>query len=75
MNAWLRHHAHALRRAWRRVGLLNVLVIGVALALPAGGYALIESLRAVSGRLALDPQISVFRDAKRADAESVGRRA
>lgn len=72
MNTWLRHHAHALGRAWRRVGLLNVLVIGVALALPAGGYALIESLRTVSGRLAFDPQISVFLDAKRADAESVG---
>ena len=71
MNAWLRHHAHALRRAVRRVGLLNVLVIGVALALPAGGYALIESLRAVSGRLALDPQISLFLDAKRADAASI----
>jgi len=71
MNAWLRHHAHALGRAWRRVGLLNVLVIGVALALPAGGYALIESLRAVSGRLALDPQISVFLDPKRADTESI----
>jgi cell division transport system permease protein len=72
VNAWLRHHAHALGRAGRRVGLLNVLVIGVALALPAGGYALIESLRAVSGRLALDPQISVFLDAKRADADSIG---
>jgi cell division transport system permease protein len=71
MNAWLRHHAHALGRAWRRVGVLNVLVIGVALALPAGGYALIESLRAVSGRLALDPQISVFLDPKRADTESI----
>lgn len=65
MNAWLRQHAHAFGRGLRRVGLLNVLVIGVALALPAGGYALIESLRAVSGRLALDPQISVFLDAKR----------
>jgi cell division transport system permease protein len=71
MKAWLRHHAHALGRAWRRVGLLNVLVIGVALALPAGGYALIESVRAVSGRLALDPQISVFLDAKRADTDSI----
>src|SRR4051812_5002184 len=71
MNAWLRHHAHAFGRALSRVGLLNVLVIGVALALPAGGYALIESLRAVSGRLALDPQISVFLDTKRADADAL----
>ena len=71
MNAWLRQHAQAFGRGMRRVGLLNVLVIGVALALPAGGYALIESLRAVSGRLALDPQISVFLDAKRADADAL----
>jgi cell division transport system permease protein len=72
MRAWLRQHAQALGRGLRRVGVLNVLVIGVALALPAGGYALIESLRAVSGRLALDPQISVFLDAKRADADALG---
>ena len=71
MNAWLRHHAQAFGRGLRRVGFLNVLVIGVALALPAGGYALIESLRSVSGRLALDPQISVFLDAKRADPDSL----
>ena len=71
MNAWLRQHAQAFARGLRRVGLLNVLVIGVALALPAGGYALIESLRSVSGRLALDPQISVFLDARRADRDSL----
>ena len=71
MNAWLRHHAQAFGRGLRRVGLLNVIVIGVALALPAGGYALLESLRTVSGRLALDPQISLFLDAKRADADAL----
>jgi cell division transport system permease protein len=72
MKAWLRHHAQAFGRGARRVGVLNVIVIGVALALPAGGYALIESLRAVSGRLALDPQISLFLDGKRADADALG---
>jgi cell division transport system permease protein len=71
MKAWFRQQAQAIGRGGRRVGLLNVLVIGVALALPAGGYALVESLRAVSGRLALDPQISLFLDAKRADVEAL----
>ena len=71
MKAWLRQHAQAINRGVRRVGLLNVLVIGVALALPAGGYALVESLRAVSGRLVLDPQISLFLDSKRADADAL----
>jgi cell division transport system permease protein len=71
MNAWFRQHAQAFGRGLRRVGLLNVIVIGVALALPVGGYAVIESLRAVSGRLALDPQISLFLDAKGADRETL----
>jgi cell division transport system permease protein len=71
MNAWLRQHAQAFGRGLRRVGFLNALVIGIALALPAGGYALIESLRTVSGRLALDPQISVFLDAKRSDTDAL----
>jgi cell division transport system permease protein len=67
MNAWLRQHRQAFVRALPRVGPLNALVIGIALALPAGGYALLESLRAVAGRVTVQPQISVFLDAKRAD--------
>jgi cell division transport system permease protein len=64
-----------LRAALRRLGVLNAVVIGVALSLPVGGYALLESLRGVAGRLALDPQISVFLrpEAKRADAEALGK--
>jgi cell division transport system permease protein len=73
MTAWFRQQAQAVGRGARRVGLLNVLVIGVALALPAGGYALVESLRAVSGRLALDPQISLFLDPKRSDADALSK--
>jgi cell division transport system permease protein len=75
MTAWLRQHRQALSGALARLGLLNALVIGVALSLPAGGYALLESLRGVAGRLALDTQLSVFlrADAKRADAEELGK--
>jgi cell division transport system permease protein len=64
-----------LRAALRRLGVLNAVVIGVALSLPVGGYAVLESLRGVTGRLALDPQISVFLrpEAKRADAEALGK--
>ena len=71
MNAWLRQHRQAFARALGRLGLLNILVIGVALALPVGGYALLESLRTVAGRLTLEPQISVFLDAKRADRDAI----
>lgn len=72
MRTWLRQHRQAFARALPRIGLLNALVIGIALALPAGGYALLESVRAVAGRLAVDPQISVFLDAKRTSADALG---
>jgi cell division transport system permease protein len=73
MRAWLRQHAHALRLALRRFaggGALSALVIGVALALPAGGYAVLDSLRGLAARASLDPQISVFLkpELKRPDA-------
>ena len=73
MSAWLRQHAQALAAALKRIGWLNALVIGVALALPAGGYALLEGLQSVAGRLALEPQISVFLrpEAKRAEADTL----
>ncbi|HEX2199702.1 MAG TPA: permease-like cell division protein FtsX [Burkholderiales bacterium] len=75
MSAWLRQHRQALGSALRRLGVLNAVVIGVALSLPAGGYALLDSLRGVAGRLALDTQLSVFLhpEAKRAEAEALGK--
>jgi cell division transport system permease protein len=77
VSAWLRQHRQALSAALGRFskssGLPSALVIGIALSLPAGGYALLESLRALSTRLTLEPQISVFLrpEAKRAEADSV----
>jgi cell division transport system permease protein len=79
MTAWLRQHRQALGAALRRfsrsAGLPSALVIGVALSLPAGGYALLESLKALSSRLTLDPQISVFLrpESKRAEADALGK--
>jgi len=66
MRAWLRQHRLALVaaarkwRAQRAAALLNALALGVALALPAGGYVLLEGLQGLSTRSAIDPQISVF---------------
>ena len=71
MTAWLRQHRQAFARALGRVGLLNAVVIGIALSLPAGGYTLLESLRSVAGRVSVQPQISLFLDAKRADVGSL----
>jgi len=76
MNAWLRQHARAAAQGARRLAVLNALVIGIALALPAAGYALLESLRALAARASLEPQISVFLpgEAKRADADALAAR-
>jgi cell division transport system permease protein len=75
MSAWLRQHRRALLSALRRLSVLNAVVIGVALSLPAGGYALLESLHGVGARLALEPQVSVFLrpEAKRAEVDAVGK--
>lgn len=71
MRVWLRQHRQALRSALRRMGVLNALVIGVALSLPAGGYALLANLQQVAQRFTLEPQLSVFLkpEAKRAELE------
>jgi len=76
MRAWLRQHRQALLLAWKKISLLNAAVIGIALALPAGGYALLESLRPAGARLALEPRISLFLEPqlRRTDAEALGKR-
>ena len=78
MIAWLRHHrdacAGALRKlaAQRAASLLNALVIGVALSLPAAGYALLANLQGVAQRFSFEPQLSLFLKpgARRADLEA-----
>ena len=80
MRSWLRQHRQALAAAFGKLAaqksaaVLNALVIGIALSLPAGGYALLASLRAAAAGVALDPQLSVFLrvDASRAEADALG---
>lgn len=82
MSAWLRQHRQAFAAALRKLAqqrsaaALNALVIGIALALPAGGHALLGSLRAALSGQALEPQLSLFLlpEAKRADAEALAGR-
>ena len=82
MKAWLRQHRQAIAAAFAKLAAqksaaaLNALVIGIALSLPAGGYALLSSLRTVVEGASLEPQLSVFlrADAKRADADALGAR-
>ncbi|MDH3319518.1 MAG: permease-like cell division protein FtsX [Betaproteobacteria bacterium] len=78
MRTWLRQHRGAFTRAvhkllaQRAATLLNALVIGVALSLPAGGYALLANLQGVAQRFTFEPQVSVFLkpEAKRAELEA-----
>lgn len=82
MRAWLSQHLLAVRSALgklaaqRAASLLNVLVIGIALSLPAGGYVLLTSLHGVAQRFSLEPQLSVFLEtgAKPADRDALEKR-
>ena len=80
MNIWLIHHGRALRMALRRLiaapltMLLSLLAIGIALALPAGGQMLLNSVQQLVGNTSATPQISVFMetDAGRGTANELG---
>jgi cell division transport system permease protein len=82
MRAWLWHHLDALRVTIARLArtpvatLLNIGVIGVALALPAGLYVAFSNLQGLARNLASDPQLSVFLalDATRPEAKQLGER-
>ena len=82
MSTWLRQHRQAIAAAFGKLAaqksasMLNALVIGIALSLPAGGYALLASLRNVALGAALEPQLSVFLRAEttRPAADALGAR-
>lgn len=40
--------------------LLNILIIGIALSLPVGGYVLLKSMQSLGSQIAGTPQVSVF---------------
>jgi len=80
MQALLQHMA-VLRTVLRRMfasplaGLLNILVIGIALSLPAGMYALLQNAQSLVAQLSGTPQISLFlaMDAKADDIDHLRR--
>jgi cell division transport system permease protein len=79
---WFWHHLDSLRTTLARLlrtpvaTLLNVGVIGIALALPVGLYVALVNLQGFAHTLASDPQLSVFLalDASRGDAEKIAAR-
>lgn len=66
MNAWLTQHLTAIRNALQRLigaplnSLLSLLVIGIALALPATGVVLLDNLRQAAEGASGVQQISLF---------------
>lgn len=82
MKHWLAHHGRAVTSAFRRLArapfaaLFNVLVIGIALALPVALYTVIYNVQLWSQHLPGDPQITLFldRDATRTDAADIERK-
>lgn len=66
MNTWFRQHLAAFRRALRRLlaaplnTLLSLLVIGIAMTLPAAGYVLLDNLKALGKSATGVQQISIF---------------
>lgn len=72
-------HMSVIRTALRRIfspplaGLLNILVIGIALSLPAGVYVLLQNAHGLVDELSGPPQISLFLslDAKSDDIDKL----
>lgn len=66
MKSWLMHHWYVMQHTLRRLrtspvsSTLNVLVIGVALSLPTGGYILLQNVQNLSDKMVGTPQISIF---------------
>lgn len=75
MKIWLAQHRRALALALRRLlatpvnSLFGVLVVGITLALPAGGEMLLSSALAFGRHVAATPQVSVFLAADASDRD------
>jgi cell division transport system permease protein len=79
MSIWLRQHWQTLSLTLARLArnplatLLNVTVIGVALALPLGGHMLLQNLSRVTRQVTGNPQVNLFLapDAGKADVAAL----
>ncbi len=82
MMAWLRLHGMAFGATVGKLAhtpvasLLNILVIGVALALPAGAYTLVINLKDAARGVSSEPEVSIFLalEAKKDDVAQIEER-
>jgi len=81
MNNGLAQHIRVLRSTLHRLfstpvsSLLNILVIGIALSLPAGVYVVLQNVQSLADQVAGTPQISLFltMDAGKDDIARIGK--
>ncbi|MDR1662541.1 MAG: permease-like cell division protein FtsX [Azoarcus sp.] len=75
MRNWFYLHSRAFAQALKRLGgqplgtLLSALVMGIALALPAGGYILLDNIAVLARGVSGTPEISLFLDDKAEPAQ------
>lgn len=82
IRAWLMQHGFVFFLTLKRLiatpvnSLLSVIVMGIALSLPAGIYVLMENLSSISGHTANSPQMSLFLklDMQKEDIERIKQR-
>ena len=82
MRAWAAAHRRAVAGAFGRLAaspvanLLNISVIGIALALPLGFYVVLANLQGLAREFTPQPEISIFltADASAADAKVIEQR-
>lgn len=82
MRTWAAAHRRAFTSAFRRLAaspvanLLNISVIGIALALPLGFYVVLANLQGLAREFTPQPEISIFltADASAADAKVIEQR-
>lgn len=66
IRVWLNQHWYAFTLTIKRLlsapvtNLLSILVMGIAISLPAGIFTLMGNLHAISGQISISPQISLF---------------
>jgi cell division transport system permease protein len=81
LNIWLALHVRVLLSTLRRIlasplaSMMNILVIGIALSLPAGLYMLLQNVQGLAEQAVGAPQISVFLavDAGKDDIARIGK--
>jgi cell division transport system permease protein len=66
IRAYLLAHVQAFQRAWRRMAsqpastMLSILVIGIAVTLPAGLYAFLGNIANLTRHINTDPHINIY---------------